>query len=599
MKACITTSHLYGMGGGAKAVFAVASALKHMYGHVTIFVRSQIPELVLDEKPDGMLYASWYEGCALGYDVLFNVDHFHYTKPQAAKNYALIFHPHSMNKPPEGYDMLFSISEYTQVEVERLWGLKSTLLYLPVEDDYYTGVKDKVILHVSRFSAPNQYADKGHRQMITAFKSISDLGWSFILAGSVDPKQAGYLSSLMADASGYDIQFAISPSRKELLGLYANASIYWHATGIGMRKVVGAQEHLGLTTIEAMASGCVPVVYGTGGQKEIVKSGINGILVGSEKDMARATVELTKKLDVWSILQQQAARSGKAWCGLDGFYDRFEEALSGVDNGVPSGYVPSLKYKRSDVDIIIPVWNSTTIHRCLDGIPEGPNVIVVDNGSDNIVEHPRIDKYIRLEENRGFSGGNMAGFAESTRPLVLALNDDCIPSGEMWLDIMLLSMSEEGVGVVGAKLTYPDGRLQHAGVLIDWNREDICFHRWYGGADHPAANVMTKVTAVTGACLLCKRELFDMHPELYKLGNYEDVHLCLSAWMNGYSVIYQPGASLIHIEAVTKSGTDVDYTATNRPEFVRQWRSVYLDSEEMKVVREVNDASGWGRTSND
>jgi GT2 family glycosyltransferase len=183
----------------------------------------------------------------------------------------------------------------------------------------------------------------------------------------------------------------------------------------------------------------------------------------------------------------------------------------------------------------------------------------------------------------------MAGLEASERPVVLALNDDCIaPEGDMWLTTMLLALSKEDVGVVGAKLLYPDGRLQHSGILLDFHREDIGFHRYYGEGDRPGASILRSFPAVTGACLMCRREFFDMRADLYDSGNYEDVHLCLNAWEQGAKVMYQPAATLTHIEAVTKREIEDDYINHNRSVFVEQWRDKFLDSDAMRRARKVN-----------
>lgn len=589
MKSCITTSHLYGIGGGAKAVFAFTKALA-MDGPVTVFTRTAVPEIVANEMPSESVLAMHYPGCSAGYDLHLNVDHFRYETPLAKRNVADIFHPHQLNKPPDGFELLAN-SKFTKDQIMEDWGLESTVVYLPIENDYYVGKKKKIILHVSRFAAPTQYADKGHREMIQAFRSMNLEGWQLAMVGPVDPNQHGYFSSLMAEAAGSDIVFAIDQPRDRLLDWYSMASIYWHMTGVGLPNVSGAQEHLGLTTIEAMASGCVPIVRGTGGQVEVVRGGIDGLHVDSGNLLASVTETIANDLSLWSLIQQQSLRSGKAWVGFYPFFGRFYTALDGADNEVPRNDIDMPEYSRDDVAVIIPVWNSTTVWQCLNSMPDGPEVIVVDNGSDSQVVHPRIDKYVKLDENLGFASANNIGKEKTDKPIILALNDDCFPPEDddgMWLDIMLHQFNDSGVGVVGAKLVYPDGRLQHAGVSIDFHRPDVAFHRWYGQEDSPAANVLGSVPAVTGACLMARRELYDMRPDLYPQGNYEDIHLCMNAWDNGYRVVYQPAACLVHVEAVTKGRTGIDYVDLNRDAFVNAWRDRFLDHEGMKGARHAN-----------
>lgn len=591
MKSCITTSHLYGVGGGAKAVFACASAMAS-YGQVTIFTRTSVPKLVLDEMPkDNIFLASYYPGCSQGYDLHLNIDHFRYETPAAKLNVAHIFHPHANNRPPEGYDWLVANSMYTSIRIADEWDMSSSVLYLPIEDDYYVGQKERMILHCSRFSAPTQYADKGHRQMIQAFRFLPD-GWRLVMVGSIDPNQHGYFSSLMSEAQGANVSFAVDQPRASILNLFSRASIYWHMTGISMPNVPGAQEHLGLTTIEAMASGCVPIVRGTGGQPEIVRHGLNGILVSSKEELASVTGKLMSDLHIMALLSQQSIRSGSAWMGYAGFKTRFEQAVFDREsNSVPVPVMYPQVHGIEDVAIIIPIYNSLTVSSCLDNIAVGPEVIVVDNCSDEQVSHPRIDKYIRLESNEGFSKANMIGFEATDKPLILALNDDCIPPGvdnTIWLGVMINTIDEPGVGVVGAKLVYPDGRLQHCGIVFDWNRDDVGYHRFYGHRDTPAANQRTDIPAVTGACLLSRRELFDLMPDVYPMGNYEDAHLCFNAWRNGWRVVYQPAAELVHIEGVTKRSASTDFVRFNRAAFLGEWRSEFLDGELMATVRGVN-----------
>jgi GT2 family glycosyltransferase/glycosyltransferase involved in cell wall biosynthesis len=593
MKSCITTSHLYGMGGGAKSVFACASALAQ-YGPVVIFSRTPIPREVFAEMPRNVALAYHYSGCSYGYDLHLNIDHFNYEQPMAKRNLAYIFHPHGKNLPPDGYELI-ATSAYTKSVIKLEWGMDSTVLYLPIEDDYRVGDKEKLILHISRFSAPTQYADKGHRQMIQAFRRVRE-GWHLMMVGPIDPNQHGYLSSLMADAVGLDITFAVDQPRERLLEYLSKAAIYWHLTGVTMPDVSGAQEHLGLTTIEAMASGCVPIVRGTGGQPEIVKNRFTGVLVDGVKGLVGATNTVIDNLHLLSLMSQQSVEAGRAWCGMDSFYARFNQAVfDNEDNEVPSADNGDHRvHGADDVAIIIPVFNSVLIDKTLDNIPAGPEVIVVDNASDRVVRHPRIDQYVRLEGNMGFAAANMIGLERTDKPLILALNDDCIPPKDdlLWLDFMVNTIDKDGVGVVGAKLVYPDGRLQHAGILFDWHREDIGYHRFYGAEDAPAANQLCEIPAVTGACLLARRELFDMRPDLYPMGNYEDAHLCLNAWEKGWRVVYQPGAELTHMEGVTKRAVDVDFVRHNRNAFVEQWRAKFLDSDAMRAVRNVNTSKG-------
>jgi GT2 family glycosyltransferase len=139
---------------------------------------------------------------------------------------------------------------------------------------------------------------------------------------------------------------------------------------------------------------------------------------------------------------------------------------------------------------------------------------------------------------------------------VVLFNDDLEVVSPDWLTAMLEYSQVQEVGAVGAKLVYPDGRLQHVGMLIG-----VCglaahaFHRYPGGSAGYAGSALVarNCSAVTAACLMTRRAVFD---ELGGLDeafpvDYNDVDFCLRLRAAGYRIVFTPCAELIHHESAS------------------------------------------------
>jgi glycosyltransferase involved in cell wall biosynthesis len=145
------------------------------------------------------------------------------------------------------------------------------------------GAVKPFILSVGRFFAGQH--NKRHLAMIAAFRRLIDgglRGWDLHLVGGLTPgpEHARYLEQVRAAARGYPIHIEVGLPFADLVTRYQTAAIYWHAAGYGEdedRRPITA-EHFGITTVEAMAGGCVPVVIAHGGQVELVTHGVNGYL---------------------------------------------------------------------------------------------------------------------------------------------------------------------------------------------------------------------------------------------------------------------------------------------------------------------------------
>ncbi len=177
-------------------------------------------------------------------------------------------------------------SAYVKGWVRRLWQRDAAIVNPPVDvpaEEPDWRLKGNVVLSVGRFFAGGH--SKRHDLMAAAFRRMVEAGltgWELHLVGSLhhNPADEAYFAEVRRLAAGQPIHIHADAPRSVLEDLYRRASIYWHASGYGVDEESHPAEieHFGMTTVEAMARGAVPVVFGRGGQPEIVRDGVDGRL---------------------------------------------------------------------------------------------------------------------------------------------------------------------------------------------------------------------------------------------------------------------------------------------------------------------------------
>jgi GT2 family glycosyltransferase len=215
--------------------------------------------------------------------------------------------------------------------------------------------------------------------------------------------------------------------------------------------------------------------------------------------------------------------------------------------------------------VIIPVHNKVRLTKqCLDSILESPpdtpyEIIVVDDASTNatpklLASYGSAVRSVRLASNAGFATAcNLGAEAAASADFVLFLNNDTI-AAEGWLDALVgYADAHPDAAAVGSKLLFADGTIQHAGVVFNLAGDPL--HIYAGcSADHPAINRSRRFQAVTAACLLVRRPVFDA------LGGFdtsyhndlEDVDLCLRMGALGHEVHYCHESVLTHFESASR-----------------------------------------------
>lgn len=204
------------------------------------------------------------------------------------------------------YDKIISISRFTSEWIGRRWHLPSFELPPPIDTGLFTDgeiqTRGKIILSVGRFFAGGH--NKKHDAMARAFIRMREgrripADWRLVFIGARHREHQDhldYFDKLVALCTGHPIDILPDLPFDTLLTYYRRAPIYWHAAGWGERiaRYPERFEHFGMTTCEAMACGCVPVVFDAAGQQEIVDSSEIGFRFSNYETLALHMERLTK-----------------------------------------------------------------------------------------------------------------------------------------------------------------------------------------------------------------------------------------------------------------------------------------------------------------
>lgn len=260
------------------------------------------------------------------------------------------------------------------------------------------------------------------------------------------------------------------------------------------------------------------------------------------------------------------------------------------------------------LDIAMPIYGEWSLaEKALQAIPaaaEGLNddyrVTVVDNGTPewtdehgNVIDPKdqatairdilgRGDKFFRLRENAGYPGGMNAAVNRGQAPLILLLTADVVLQPGA-ITTLVKEMDNPDVGIAGPKLVFPQESphgppetIQHAGINFNIKGDPI--HTFIGWSkDHPKVNEKVQVPAVTGACFITRRKLWNQiggFNEIYGAGTYEDMEYCFAVRNLGKHVVYVPEAWGYHFvggsikQGAGKQGFNLPM---NRTQFRGRW----------------------------
>ncbi len=259
------------------------------------------------------------------------------------------------------------------------------------------------------------------------------------------------------------------------------------------------------------------------------------------------------------------------------------------------------------VDIVIPSYRDAERVRALVRSikktvrPGMARVIVADDcsGAEHVAALRAIDGIdvlIEGERNTGFAANVNRGLhvSDPERDVVVLNSDvEALPS---WLECLQYATDRYAdVGIVGAQLQYPDGRIQFGGTVRNRDAPEWFDHRYrFKPSDWGPAGRASPALAITGACMYVRREVIErvgLLDERYPMA-YEDVDWCLRAWQAGFGVLYFPAARLVHHESVTR-GTDVgERERESQRLFWERWSELF-DARSV-IAGPPADADGGG-----
>jgi glycosyltransferase involved in cell wall biosynthesis len=196
------------------------------------------------------------------------------------------------------YQTILCYSQFAREHIARRLGREDAIVIEPPVDPPGSPpavARGAKVLAVGRFFPARDANNKKHDLLIDAWRRLGShaAGWELHLAGGLhdDAESHTYLDELKRRAAGVNIHFHPNIPADALSDLYWESSIFWHAAGHGEERPE-RQEHFGITTVEAMSRGCVPVVTASGGQLEIVNDGVNGRLWHSLEELIDVTAKL-------------------------------------------------------------------------------------------------------------------------------------------------------------------------------------------------------------------------------------------------------------------------------------------------------------------
>lgn len=236
------------------------------------------------------------------------------------------------------------------------------------------------------------------------------------------------------------------------------------------------------------------------------------------------------------------------------------------------------------VSILIPNKDHTEdLRRCIESITDRTSydnyeIIVIENNSvtdeikdyyETLKMHPRI-KVVSYEGAFNYSAVNNFGASCAEGEYIILLNNDTEVITRNWIEELLMYAQRDDVGAVGCMLYYPDYTIQHAGIVLGMGAHRTAGHSHYKMAKENLGYMgrlcyAQNVSAVTGACLMVKKKLFDevggLSEDLAVALN--DVDFCLKLRKKGLLNVFTPFAELFHYESVSR-GTDVTEEASRQ-----------------------------------
>lgn len=235
------------------------------------------------------------------------------------------------------WQYLTANSTLTQRVIDQHWGIHIPIVHWPMvspictEEEMIQLKKEKIILHVGRFF--RQLHSKRQDILVQAFRQLYEKhpklmkDWQLVLVGNVEDPQ--YLDEVKSLAKGLPVKILTDVSRKDLEKWYRKAQLYWHATGYEVNESEHPEqtEHFGITTVEAMTAGAIPLVVLKGGQGQVVGSELARLGWETIPELVEKTANLLRNQKSHASLQSAAYTQARAF-SAEQFYVTLSKILT-------------------------------------------------------------------------------------------------------------------------------------------------------------------------------------------------------------------------------------------------------------------------------
>ena len=490
-------------------------------------------------------------------------------------------------------------SQFTKKVIEKAWDIKIDVVHSPfVDTDLFQPAvkKEKIILAVGRFFT--QLHNKKQDLMVKVFKKMIDdnpdqlKGWKLVIIGGVEDEQ--YAKKVADLARDYPIKILHSVTEDVLRQYFAKSRIYWHAAGYGIDEFLEPEkvEHFGITTLESMASGCVPIVINKGGQKEIVEPGVNGFLWNEQSGLIEKSLAcIEKKVDIDTLSQKAIERAREF--NKETFYSQLNKMVGSEQN--------DLDYS-GKVSVVIPNFNGRVLmqkhlKQVIQAMQDDDELVIVDDASsddsvswlrqrfslefDSSREHFSYDVWeksgswfdkkitvalVILKENSRFAIAANTGIDLSRHELVWLLNTDVSPHPNTRKELVKYFLVKNGAKLSLDNLQYPPGLVfavschefekDKDGNSISGGKNKLWFER--GLFQHARAVDFTSgetAWASGGSAMFDKLHWQELGGfcTSYQPAYWEDIDLSYRARQKGWLVLFDEKALVDHNHESTNS----------------------------------------------
>jgi glycosyltransferase involved in cell wall biosynthesis len=346
LKIAIYNLHFAVLGGGERRTSALAAHLAKSHD-VTIFVHSpvsittiktafgldlsKVAIIPLENKDHSIEIARCRP------DLFINNSHgSHFPNPAPRGIYMCMF-PDLERIDLGSYQIITANSRFTAEWIKKRWGYPSVVVYSACQNMGPPSTKEKIILNVARFFADTPTAHHKRQDILQhAFKQLVDGGlrdWELHLVGMIGRtnEDKAFVEQLRNAAASYPVYIRPAIEFSALRHMYQKSSIYWHATGYGTSEAEqpGKQEHFGMSIVEAMSAGAVPIAFNSGGPREIIDPGVNGYLWNDLSELKALSLRLIENPYSIQSMSVEAVRCSKPF-DVGEFLARMDRIIEGL-----------------------------------------------------------------------------------------------------------------------------------------------------------------------------------------------------------------------------------------------------------------------------